>query len=181
MSRVEINSQNKNSTKEKSRISTNNLEYQFQQLKSNIVKESKSIERKHFKKFRFWYSSKRKIKTSTLIVVFYETFRDHTSRRRDVKQDSALAYLFFLVFAYVEHQNFNFWKSSHFRSDNRRQISLDLSHACRYRKRLISSISLQNFYVVVLQTCCEYNEHVFLLFNKQECMCIKSRMYVYKK
>jgi hypothetical protein len=41
-------------------------------------------------------------------------------------------------------------KLSHFRPDNQRQISLDLNHACRYRKRLISSIILQNFYVAEL-------------------------------
>jgi hypothetical protein len=54
-------------------------------------------------------------------------------------------------------------KSSHFRPEYRRQISLDLSHACKYRMRLISSIILQNFYAAVLQACCEYSEHVFLL------------------
>ncbi len=51
-------------------------------------------------------------------------------------------------------------KSSHFRLDNQRQISLDLSHSCRDRKRLINLINLRNFYVVILQAHCEYNEHV---------------------
>jgi hypothetical protein len=48
-------------------------------------------------------------------------------------------------------------KTLTFRLDYQRQISLDLSHACRYLKRLISLITLQNFYVAVLQTCREYS------------------------
>jgi hypothetical protein len=54
-------------------------------------------------------------------------------------------------------------KKLSFQSDNQRQISLDLSHTCRYQKRLISSIILQNFYVAVLRARCEYDEHVFSL------------------
>ncbi len=60
-------------------------------------------------------------------------------------------------------KNIKIWKvskSSHFRLDNQRQISLVLSHSCRDRKRLISSINLRNFYVAILQTHCEYSEHV---------------------
>jgi hypothetical protein len=41
-------------------------------------------------------------------------------------------------------------KSSHFRHENQRQISLDLNHSCRTRKRLISLINQRNFFVVVL-------------------------------
>jgi hypothetical protein len=54
----------------------------------------------------------------------------------------SLAYLFFLALA--RRKNIKIWtfgkasKSSHFRSDNQRQISLVSNHACRYRMRLIS-------------------------------------------
>ncbi len=51
-------------------------------------------------------------------------------------------------------------KSSHFRSNNRRQISLDLSHACRYRKRLISLASSQTYLKIIRLTRCEYSEHI---------------------
>jgi hypothetical protein len=36
-------------------------------------------------------------------------------------------------------------KNSHFRLDNQRQISLDSSHICRYRKRLINLIRSRIF------------------------------------
>jgi hypothetical protein len=48
-------------------------------------------------------------------------------------------------------------KSSHFRSDKQRQISLNLSHTCRNRKRLISLINFATLYVVRRQVCREYS------------------------
>jgi hypothetical protein len=52
------------------------------------------------------------------------------------------------------------FKSSHFRSDNQRQISLDLSHTCRNQKRFISLINPATLYVVRRQACCEYSEQI---------------------
>ncbi len=56
-------------------------------------------------------------------------------------------------------------KSSHFRSDKQRQISLNLSHTCRNRKRLINLINFATLYVVRRQDCREYSmysRNVFL-------------------
>jgi hypothetical protein len=52
------------------------------------------------------------------------------------------------------------WKSSHFRSDNQRQISLDLSHTCRVRKRLISLINFATFFEIIRLARCEYSKLV---------------------
>jgi hypothetical protein len=49
-------------------------------------------------------------------------------------------------------------KSSHFRPDNQRQISLDLSHTCRIRKRLISLINFVTFLKIIRLTRCEYSK-----------------------
>jgi hypothetical protein len=49
-------------------------------------------------------------------------------------------------------------KSSHFRSDNQRQISLDLSHTCRIRKRLISLINSATFFEIIRLARCEYSK-----------------------
>jgi hypothetical protein len=48
-------------------------------------------------------------------------------------------------------------KSSHFRSDNQCQISLDSSHTCRNRKRLISLINFATLYFVRRQASREYS------------------------
>jgi hypothetical protein len=60
------------------------------------------------------------------------------------------------------------WKSSHFRPDNQRQISLDLSRTCRYQKRLISLVSFANFFEIMWSAQCEYSKSIssvlFLLF-----------------
>jgi hypothetical protein len=52
------------------------------------------------------------------------------------------------------------WKSSHFRPDNQRQISLDLSHTCRIRKRLISLINSATFFEIIRLARCEYSKLV---------------------
>ncbi len=49
-------------------------------------------------------------------------------------------------------------KSSHFRPDNQRQISLDLSHTCRVRKRLNSLINSATFLKIVRLARCEYSK-----------------------
>ncbi len=43
------------------------------------------------------------------------------------------------------------------------QISLVLSHACRYRKRLISLVSSQTYFEIIPLACCEYSQNIFLL------------------
>jgi hypothetical protein len=52
-------------------------------------------------------------------------------------------------------------KSFHFRSDNQRQITLDLSDAYKYRMRSISLMILRNFLIAISQACCEYNKQVW--------------------
>jgi hypothetical protein len=49
-------------------------------------------------------------------------------------------------------------KSSHFRPDNQRQISLDLSHTCRVRKRLISLMNSATFLKIIRFARCEYSK-----------------------
>ncbi len=49
-------------------------------------------------------------------------------------------------------------KSSYFRPDNQRQMTLDLSPACRYRMRLISLISWQNLLEIMWSARCEYSK-----------------------
>ncbi len=89
-------------------------------------------------------------------------------------------------------------KSSHFKSDNQRQISLDLSHTCRIRKRLISLIKFATFFEIIRLARCEYNkldvctislhlqsfnkksrEDVFLF--EERCVYIRRRMCLYSK
>jgi hypothetical protein len=53
-------------------------------------------------------------------------------------------------------------KSFHFRSDNQRQISLDLNYTCRIRKRLISLINFEIFLEIIRLTRCEYSKLVFV-------------------
>ncbi len=49
-------------------------------------------------------------------------------------------------------------KSSHFRPDNQRQISLDLSYTCRVRKPLISLINSATFFEIIRLARCEYSK-----------------------
>ncbi len=51
-------------------------------------------------------------------------------------------------------------KSSSFRLDNQRQISLVLSHTCRNRKRLINLTSSQTFFEIIRLARCEYSKLV---------------------
>jgi hypothetical protein len=51
-------------------------------------------------------------------------------------------------------------KSSHFRSDNQRQISVELSHSCRYQKRLISLINFATFFEIIRFARCEYSKWI---------------------
>ncbi len=71
-----------------------------------------------------------------------------------------------------------FEKALTFRLDNQRQISLKLSHTCRYRKRLISLINSANFFEIITFACCEYSEYSeyisylsFFLDLVSECQC----------
>ncbi len=50
-------------------------------------------------------------------------------------------------------------KSSHFRPDNQRQISLVLNHTCRNRKRLISLINSATFFEIMRLARCEYSKY----------------------
>jgi hypothetical protein len=59
-----------------------------------------------------------------------------------------------------EHQNLNVSKSSHFRPDNQRQISLVLNYISRDRKRLISLTSSQT---------------LFEIMRSARCMCVASK------
>jgi hypothetical protein len=49
-------------------------------------------------------------------------------------------------------------KSSHFESDNQRQISFDLLRFCRYRMRLTSLISSQTFFEIMWSARCQYSK-----------------------
>jgi hypothetical protein len=77
-------------------------------------------------------------------------------------------------------------KSSHFRSDNQRQISLDLSHTCRIRKRLISLINFATFSEIIRLARCEYSKLVSVysfskesvLVFKERCACIQRNVFV---
>jgi hypothetical protein len=89
-------------------------------------------------------------------------------------------------------------KSSHFKSDNQRQISLDLSHTCKIQKRLINLINFATFLKIIRLARCEYNKldvctislHLqsfnkrsredVLLFE-EECAYIRRRMCLYSK
>jgi hypothetical protein len=72
-------------------------------------------------------------------------------------------------------------KSSHFKSDNQRQISLDLSHTCRIRKRLISLINSATFFEIIRLARCEYSKHASVyafpegsvLVSEGGCACIQ--------
>ncbi len=57
-----------------------------------------------------------------------------------------------------QHQNLNFWALI-FRSDNQRQNPLDLSHTCKYRKRLMNWINFATLYVERQQVSCEYSTY----------------------
>jgi hypothetical protein len=89
-------------------------------------------------------------------------------------------------------------KSSHFRPDNQRQISLVLSHTCRIRKRLISSINFATFFEIIRLARCEYSKldvctislHLQsiskrsredVLLSEEECAYIRRRMCLYSK
>jgi hypothetical protein len=50
-------------------------------------------------------------------------------------------------------------KSSHFKPDNQRQISLVLSYAFRYRMRLINLVSFAIFFEIMRLGCREYSKH----------------------
>jgi hypothetical protein len=72
-------------------------------------------------------------------------------------------------------------KSSRFRPDNQRQISLDLSHTCRVQKRLISLINSATFFEIISLARCEYSKLVSVysfskgsvLVFEEECTCIQ--------
>jgi hypothetical protein len=70
-------------------------------------------------------------------------------------------------------------KRSHFRSDNQRQISLDLSHSCRYRMRLISSVNSANFFEMMSLARCEYNECMCFAFRTTYSITCLSRVSLY--
>jgi hypothetical protein len=89
-------------------------------------------------------------------------------------------------------------KSSHFRSDNQRQISLDLSHTCRVRKRLISLINSAIFLKIIRLARCEYSKldectislHLQsfskrsredVLLSEEECAYIRREVCLYSK
>jgi hypothetical protein len=55
-------------------------------------------------------------------------------------------------------------KAFTFRLEYQREISLDLNHSCRYRKRLISLINFATLYIVKRQVCCKYSEHICVVF-----------------
>jgi hypothetical protein len=78
--------------------------------------------------------------------------------------ESTISLFLFLAFARRRTSKISTFekasKSSHFRSDNKRQISLDLSLTCRYRKRLISLINYANFFEIITFACYEYSEYV---------------------
>jgi hypothetical protein len=77
-------------------------------------------------------------------------------------------------------------KSSHFRPDNQRQISLDLSHTCRIRKRLISLINFAAFFEIIRLARCEYSKLVSVyslskesvLVFEEKCACIQRDVFV---
>ncbi len=80
-------------------------------------------------------------------------------------------------------------KSSHFRSDNQRQISLDLSRTCRIRKSLISLINFAAFFEIIRLARCEYSKLVsvysfpegsMLVFG-EECAYIRREVCDYSK
>ncbi len=74
----------------------------------------------------------------------------------------SLAYLFFFSARSPKNIKISTFerasKSSHFRLDNQRQISLVSSHTCRNRKRLISLISSQTFFEIIRSARCEYSK-----------------------
>jgi hypothetical protein len=80
-------------------------------------------------------------------------------------------------------------KSSHFRSDNQRQISLDLSHTCKIRKRLISLINFATFLKIIRLARCEYSKLVSVysfskesvLVFEEECAYNRRKMCLYSK
>jgi hypothetical protein len=51
-------------------------------------------------------------------------------------------------------------ESSHFRSDNQRQISLVSNSTCRIRKRLISLTNCANSFKIMSFAYCEYSRYV---------------------
>jgi hypothetical protein len=137
-----------------------------------------------FKSSKFWCSSRASIKKTNKLSV--------SERESSNTSSFTLSLLIFLVFARRRTSKISTFerasKSSHFRLDNQRQTSLVSNHTCRNRKRLISSINLQNFYVAVLQAHCEYSEYVrakllatFLSDLTSECQCIRRMMSTYSK
>ncbi len=64
-------------------------------------------------------------------------------------------------------------KSSHFRSDNQRQISLVLSHTCRNRKRLINLTNSQTFFEIIRLARCEYSKLVSVYSFSKGCAYIR--------
>jgi hypothetical protein len=65
-------------------------------------------------------------------------------------------------------------KALTFRLDNQRQISLDLSHTCRNRKRLISLINFATLYFVRRQACREYSMYAARCSSiRRVCLCIR--------
>jgi hypothetical protein len=65
-------------------------------------------------------------------------------------------------------------KSFHFRFNKQRQISLNLNHICRNRKRLINLINFANLYFIKRQVCREYSMYSARCSSIREmCLCIR--------
>jgi hypothetical protein len=137
-----------------------------------------------FKSSKFWCSSRANTKKISKLSV--------NELVLELSRSLKLSLLIFLVLARRRTSKISTFerasKSSYFRLDNQRSISLVSSHTCRDRKRLISSINLRNFYVAVLQAHCEYSEYVraklfatFLSDLTSECQCIRRVMSTYSK
>ncbi len=72
-------------------------------------------------------------------------------------------------------------KSSFFRSDNQRHISLDLSHSCRNQKRLISLTNSQTFFEIIRLARCKYSKLVSVYSFSEGCAYIRRRVCDYSK
>ncbi len=79
-------------------------------------------------------------------------------------------------------------KSSHFRFDVQRQISLDLNHTCRIRKRLINLINFAIFFEIIRLARCEYNKLVVCTISLhlvkdhvKMCLYLKKDVLIFEK
>jgi hypothetical protein len=78
-------------------------------------------------------------------------------------------------------------KRSHFRPDNQRQISLDLSHFCRYRMLLISLVNFATFFKFMSLARYEYSRYEarrsficeMCFCISEMCLCISRSVYVF--